>query len=175
MNGQASDQFAFTAPFEGVVPHLYLDTAGLVTGGVGFMFPELADAQRLPWEPSRALELDWAIVRTLAPGRAPDFYRRQTTARLPEPAMRAEFARRLAAFEAQVMRSLPAWRTYPEPARIALLDMAYNLGGNFLVKWPHLQTAALSRDWARCAAESHRNGIQAARNDATRALFQKCV
>jgi GH24 family phage-related lysozyme (muramidase) len=170
------DQWSFTCPFEGIVPHLYKDTAGLVTGGAGFMFPTLADARRLAWEPARDLELDWAHVAAAPAGHTATFYKPLTRARLSEQVMRAEFAARIATFERRITTSyFPAWRTLPEPARIALLDMAYNLGVVGLGKFQVLRAACNAHDWGNAAKQCDRRGIQPARNAATRQLFEKCA
>jgi len=182
-------QWDFTAPFEGVVPHLYLDTAGLVTAGVGFMLPDLASARRMPWVPSRDLDLDWRTMEHLEPGKPVAFYRPHTRARLPEPYMRAEFAVRMNALERQLWPLFP-WLQLPPAARVALLDMGYNLGPGRLAKFARLRAeVALAvnepRHWRGAAAECTRTAINAktgqrvevnpARNEATRQLFLKCA
>lgn len=166
--------YEFIAPFEGKIPHMYLDTAGFVTCGVGFMLPDLASAQRLSWDKPGLVATDWAAVRAQPLVRPAAAYRCFTNARLTEDVIKREFQDRLALFEAAMVKALPAWRSYPDSVRIALLDMAYNLGGAFLVKWPKLHAAVKARAWHECArqcARHDKNGPLVARNAATVALF----
>jgi GH24 family phage-related lysozyme (muramidase) len=74
-------------------------------------------------------------------------------------------------FEAQLLKVLPNWHSYPGPAQEALFDMAFNLGLGGLLKFPTLLKAVNEGDWATAAAQCHRRGIQNARNQATAALF----
>lgn len=168
------NQWDFTAPFEGVVPHMYLDTAGHVTAGVGFMFPDLKAARALTWQPPGEVDLDWVSVRALPAGKPASFYRKHTNARLSDATMRAEFQVRVAAFERAVIKAGVPLQTYPALARVALVDMAFNLGTAGLLKYKKLLAACAVEDWRAAAAECSRRGIQAARNDATRAVFEKC-
>src|ERR1044072_4910652 len=96
-------QWAFTAPFEGIVPHLYLDTRGHVTCGVGFLVPDIAALERYPWRPSSATaRADWAEVTRMQPGLTPIHYRRVTCARLGEPDMRVLFTQKMGEFRRQI-------------------------------------------------------------------------
>jgi len=77
-------------------------------------------------------------------------------------------------FEDALRAQLPAWDTYPEPAQLALFDMAFNLGVSGLFrKFPKMIAAVRARDWATAAAQCHRNGIQDARNEETADLFRQ--
>lgn len=165
--------YDFIWPFEGKIPHMYLDTAGFVTTGVGFMLPDLAAARRLSWDRPGFVDTDWASVRAQPLGRPAASYRRFTNARLTEDVIKREFETRLALFESQMVKALPAWRSYPDSVRIALLDMAYNMGGGFLAHWPKLHAAVKARAWHECARQCVRTGpgAQPARNAATVALF----
>lgn len=166
------DQWSFTAPFEGIVPHLYLDSVGLVTCGVGFMLPNLSAARTLAWSQPGDVDLDWIAVVHLEKGRTPDYYRKHTTARLSEQVMRAEFQRRISDFQKQLFRAWPTHLTYPESVRIALLDMAYTMGVSRLLKFTELRAACSARDWATAARECSRKRVQPDRNEATKALFE---
>ena len=175
MVSQVIDQWSFTSPFEGVIPHLYKDTAGYITAGVGFMLPNLAAAQKLPWEPPRDIALDWQEVSQLEAGKPASFYRPHTRARLPLHAMRTEFAWRMAALDQPLGALFPGFRSYPQAVQIALRDMAYNLGIRGLSKFARLRAACAGRDWAAAAGQCNRRGIQQARNQATVDAFLSAV
>ncbi|MBJ2065220.1 hypothetical protein [Serratia odorifera] len=59
--------------------------------------------------------------------------------------------------------------SFPRSAKVALHDMAYNMGISKLRNgFPRFNDAVNRRDWAAAAAESHRVGISDDRNNATR-------
>jgi len=172
--GQSSvslDQWAFTVRWEGVVPHLYLDTVGIPTCGVGFSVPTEAELVKLPWTPSvqTAVE-DYNRVRKQPKGQAASAYEPFCNARLSTEAMHRVFDEKIEAIERQLQDD---WQLAMQPAavQIALVDMAYNLGVAGLGKFVKLKAAVARRDWVTAAAESSRRGVQQPRNDATRELF----
>ena len=166
----SSAQWDFTAKFEGIVPHLYLDTRGNVTCGVGFLVKTEAELVRLPWSSVEAARMDWQLVSRAEPSKPASFYRPLCKARLREIDMRRLFDLHVQAFRKQID---PAWHLnqWPECVQIALVDMAFNLGAAGLNKYRKLQVAVFARQWAIAAAECKRNGIGDARNEATRQLF----
>lgn len=169
-----TDQWSFTSPFEGVVPHLYLDSVGYVTCGVGFMLPDEKSCVQLPWNPSISEALaDYRLLKEQPQGRAASFYRPLVRARLSEDAMREIFARKLL----ELHRGLGSWQLArcPQQVQVALLDMAYNLGVSGIERFHNLKAAVLRQDWAAAAEESRRRGVQDARNAATRAAFMGAV
>lgn len=168
----APTQYDFSAPFEGIVPYLYYDSKGLVTCGVGFLLLNISDSLKLPWTPEGVAATDWAKLQTLPKGKYHTYYKPYMIGRLPEEFMRYEFARRLAGFEKRLRKYLPSFDTYPAPVQLALRDMIYNLGGDFLAKgWPNFKAALLAKDWKRAAQECNRIDVQDSRNAATKALF----
>lgn len=169
------DQWSFTSPFEGAVPHLYLDTRGNVTAGVGFLVFDEATLGRLPWRPSvQDAIADFHHVRIAEKGHAASFYKPMCKARLNEIDMRRLFDLHVTAFRKQID---PAWHlnNWPECAQIALVDMAFNLGAGGLAKYRKLHVAVFARQWAVAAAECTRNGVGVARNEATRQLFLQAL
>lgn len=164
------NQWELTSKFEGVVPHLYKDSRGLVTCGVGFLCTHIDELVRMPWSPSSEAALaDYQLVYGAPAARAPSFYARLTTARLPPEAMVQMFCDRVA----NVRRGLRDWHLerMPESAQLALVDMGYNLGVVGLGKFRRLRAACDDADWHSAAAECHRQGVQEARNQATQELF----
>lgn len=168
-------QWGFTAPFEGIVPHLYLDTRANVTCGVGFLVPDEATLVRLPWWPSIPDAIaDYRTVKAAAPGHAASFYKPLCHARLSEANMRRLFDMHVTAFRKQLD---PTWHLnqWPECAQVALVDMAFNLGVGGLAKYAHLRTAIFARRWDLAASECHRAGISDARNEAAKQLFLQAL
>jgi GH24 family phage-related lysozyme (muramidase) len=161
-------------PFEGSVPHLYLDTKGLVTVGVGCMLATLPDAQRLPFVPAAAVVDDWIRVRKARPGLPAHTYKPLTRAVLPVDCILKLFNSRCLSFLAALRKAQPAFDTFPAGVQLALLDMAFNLGAGALTnKWPSLMKACREKNWAAAAVQCTRVGVQPARNAATIALFKE--
>lgn len=165
---------------EGVINHLYLDTRGNATIGVGQLVPDAAFARTLPLvhrqggQPASADEIDADYARVMAepPARVASSYRSATRLVLPDEAIDQLLDQRVDEFMDGLGRQLPGFEQFPEGAQQALLDMAFNLGlGGLTRKFPKLMRAAKNQDWQTCAAECSRRGIGDTRNAATRALF----
>lgn len=171
--------------FEGVVPHFYLDSKGLVTCGMGHYVPDAAAALAIPFLVASSsdtgevapiwITTEYERVRDCGqPGHSPDFYRSQLRLqlRLSEGWAERDAAERL---ESEFLPALPgifpAFKRYPLEAQVALLDMIYNLGTHGLRKWHGLIQACEGFNFARAAEESHRVGIQDSRNAWARAQF----
>jgi GH24 family phage-related lysozyme (muramidase) len=171
-------------PYEGNVSHLYLDTAGKVTVGIGNLLPTAAAAKvlgfvhRITNAPATVAEIqtDFDSVSKQAGARPAAYYRRFTSLDLPPLDIDKLFAVRVAEFQSQLLTSYPRWDGYPPSAQLALLDMAFNLG-TFALKnrWPNLNRAIDAQDWAQAANHCIRPQSHAARNDATVALFRKAA
>jgi GH24 family phage-related lysozyme (muramidase) len=185
MSSLADAYYPFAERFEGSIPWMYLDTKGKVTVGIGHMIPDADAATRLPFtlssEPpvGRAETADeiavrsaFAVVATAPEGMLARRYERLTVPRLSTAAMRAVHEADTRAFLARIRARFDAFDSYPLPARLAVLDMAYNLGLDGLWrKFPRWRAACLDQDWRTCAKECRRRDIQASRNLWTRQRF----
>lgn len=158
---------------EAAIPWLYRDSAveGNATCGVGHLVPSPAAASALPFHPSITAR-EWALLMSSPRGCRASFYQGYTQGRLSPADMDALLDADLAATERQLVAELPDYPSYPGFAQQALLDMAFNLGVEGLMRFTLLICAAKSRDWAKCAAECHRRGISEQRNQDTAELFQ---
>src|SRR5215475_2926641 len=177
------DSLTNLTEFEGVVPWMYLDTKGLVTVGVGQMLPDAASAQSLAFtDPSGqpatqdAIQSDYDRVSALAPGKCPGFYHTSTSLVLPDPAIDMLLMKRVTDFDDQLRERFQAYASFPDPAKLGLLDMIYNLGRDGLFQhFPHFMAAVDKQDWLAAAANCHRVGPSQARNDWTRQQFLAAV
>lgn len=168
---------------EGVVPHLYLDTLGLVTCGVGHMISNpdaMANILLVHSSGGEASLADkvteWYRVKRLEPARLPAYYAANTTLRMTPEAIAGLQDSDVAAFQQALRSLLSGFDEFPESAQEALLDMAFQLGAKGLIdKFPHLVAAANVHDWQTCAAQCHRAGIQEWRNVATASLFRQAA
>ncbi len=164
--------------FEGSIPWMYRDTVGKVTVGVGVMLSDAAAAVALPFragdQPASAAEIaaDFARVNALPMGRAAHFYRRNGGLELAEEEITSLLRSVVLRFEARLRESVAGYDGFPDPAKMALLDMTYNLGPEgLLTGFPKLIQAAEAGNWKQAAAQCFRHGPGAARNQWTEAMF----
>jgi GH24 family phage-related lysozyme (muramidase) len=157
--------------FEGSISWMYRDTAGKVTVAVGLMLPNSEAACLLPFQvqgrPARREEIggDFARVNAMAPGHPAAFYRAWQGLELMPEEMNSLLLRVLTGFEGGLRERLPGYDALPDPVKMVLLDMAYNLGlGGLFHGYPKMIAAIEAKDWALAAEQCARHGIGEARN-----------
>ncbi len=164
--------------FEGSIPWMYLDTSGNVTTGVGLLLRDAPAAQRLHFfihdRPATAEEIaaEFARVHAMAMGRPAQFYHRDGGPALQQADIDALLRHALLGFEADLRAAMPGYDGFPDGVKMALLDMAYNLGPAGLLKgYPRMVRAIAAGDWARAADDCFRHGPGAARNQWTQRML----
>lgn len=164
--------------FEGCVSWMYRDTTGNVTVGAGTMLPTPQAAVALPFEVAGAavsaerIAAEFARVRALPAGRLPAFYRQSESPQLPVSSVEERLRSVLLDFEEKLRQHLPRYDALPDRAKLALLDMSYNLGVTGLLRgYPRLLAAVAAGNWAEAAAQCFRHGISGERNSWTRVEF----
>lgn len=169
---------------EGVISHMYLDTVGKVTIGIGFMIPDPhgALAYRLVGRAtgvaasSQEKLADWTNVSRQTKGKLAQTYKKFTQLDMPDAEVRRVLDEKLRAFAESLRIRFAAFDTFPATAQLALLDMIFNVGPNGLFKgFPKLCRAADRLDWATCAAECKRIGISGDRNEDCENLFLSAI
>lgn len=172
---------------EGNAPWMYLDTRGNVTVGIGHLLDGPARAVALPFvhddggdraDPDE-IAAAYAAVRSAGrkAARGAGAFRDVSGLRLPPAAIEALYADDFEAVLAAVRKAFRAvgggFDSYPLPARLAVLDMAFNLGVRGLYRgFPRFRELGLGRrDFATAARECRRTGISPARNARTRDLL----
>ena len=168
--------------FEGTIPHLYLDTLGLVTTAVGCLVDPVELALGLPFarpdgDPARADEIraDWQRVKAMAPGLFAPRYATADALTLTADGIAAVVAMRHDANVRALLRIFPDLDSYPEPAQLAMLGMAWAMGVGFPARFPRFSRAVRMRDWATAAEECRIRNANADRNDAHRDLLLTAV
>lgn len=168
------------SPSEGNFPHMYLDTVGLVTVGIGNMLPLMQSAQALPFVRRASQErasagdiaTDYRSVSAAEKGRRASAYRALTQLDLPADEISALFNRRVDEFVVQLERIYPGYTSFPDGAQLGILDMVFNLGAGALAhKWPKFSAAVRAGDWSAASIASHRPKSHDARNKAVLDLF----
>lgn len=169
--------------FEGRVPHMYLDTVGKVTVGVGHLLTSASAAARLPFVDEHGtaadrpvIEAEYATVAALTKGLRASAYRRHTRLHLSNAEIDQLTDQHLKAFEREIGLVYSDFNRFPSPVKLALMDMIFNLGmPNLRSAWPSLNRAVRAGDWATAAIESNRRGIGRERNDYVRRLFEQAA
>ena len=164
--------------FEGCIPWMYRDTAGKITVGVGLMLPDAEAAAALPFRVGAvavsqdAIRAEYERVKGLPEGRAAIFYRKSSSPVLAEAAIDAMLREVLVGFEGKLRVALKGYDGYPAGAKLALLDMVYNLGPEGLLHgYPKLVSAIEEGRWTDAAADCSRHGPNTERNEWTRDQF----
>lgn len=171
--------------FEGTVPHMYLDTTGHVTVGIGCLLatPQVAIALVWQWrsgaggEPGPVeISDEWLRVHGAVAGMRADAYRPLTRMELLPSEVDRLFRRRLDQTIEVLAQAYPLWPEWPLEAQLAALDMAFNLGPYAVPrKWPRLSAALRAMDWRAAAEHSHRPQSRDRRNEAVRELFEEAA
>jgi GH24 family phage-related lysozyme (muramidase) len=157
---------------EGRESVIYPDSEGNPTTGIGHLLAHVEDAIKLPFRLPDGKLATQAEIKSA-------WYRVRTTGRRVQNVLLAEkdidslFLQDLKRFTTLLFRNFGTLVDIPQPAVIALYDMAFNLGGFY--EFPRLRMAVLAEDWNLAAEECHRLGIGSRRNTLTRALFLQAV
>jgi GH24 family phage-related lysozyme (muramidase) len=166
--------------WEGCCDHMYVDTRGFVTTGIGNMLPNAEAAIALPWRHERTgllataaeIRTAFAHVHAQESGHGSNWYKKASDLVLSPNVTKDLAVRRLEnEFLPGLNRLFPRFDSYPLPAQRALVDMAYNLGLGRLGKFDRLIAACERGDFTAAAAHSHRRSNRETRNEATRNLF----
>jgi GH24 family phage-related lysozyme (muramidase) len=178
----------FNEPFEGWLPHMYLDREGYVTTGMGNNVDPISLALGLPWKnadgsaASQAeITSEWQLVksRTDLEPHGGGAYGAITQLRLTSDDVTTLVGQKLAQIERDMRGMFPGWDGFPADAQMGILSMAWAMGdGEFTAaKWPKFTAAANAGDWDTAAAESQMAptpGI-VARNAANELLFHNAA
>lgn len=170
----------FLERFEGRVQNMYLDTAGLVTFGIGILADPMAAVfgpawlHKLDGQPATRAEIvtDWnaakaaQALRRLGGGH----FAQLTKLCLTDDVIDAICVAKVSAFENTLRGGFIGWDTFPASAQLAILDMSYNMGPAF--GFPKFRAAANAGDWADCADECTIVGAPDERNACHDRLFR---
>lgn len=165
--------------FEATIPWMYLDTRGNVTAAVGVMLASAADALKLPWidvkgNPARAFDVTEGFLRVqrMPVGRPAQHYYLETAPKLSLVEISHLLDATVATCEGELAKTFDKYGQFPDTAKMALIDMVYNLGLTKLVReYVHFCAAVGRMDWETAAADCHRNGPSETRNEWTKQQF----
>jgi GH24 family phage-related lysozyme (muramidase) len=178
------DAVEYLKKHEGIVSHMYLDVAGLVTIGVGFLLPApsaavaLALTRRDTGAPASAEEksADWNAVHAQPKAQPAGRYLPLTSLEMPDAVIDSELSARIAAFARNLQSRFPTFAGFPDPVQLGLLDMIYSLGPSGLFRgFPEFCSAVDRQEWAVCAREGIRGNVSPTRNEELQQLFQRAA
>lgn len=179
--------------YEGRVNHLYLDTKGKVTVGIGHLVINSSAMQPLRLfsvrngirhalatslekrsEYDRVVRLPWGLRYSAAS------FKRHTTLIMDDPDIDALADKHIDSFYRElrtlytVGRGYPAnFDSFPHSVKLALFDMIFNVGATKLTNlFPRFNAAIKLEDWQGAAAEANRPDVSPARNAYVKGLLR---
>lgn len=170
--------------YEGKVNHMYLDSKGYVTVGVGHLLSNLTEAQKLAFKDSKNLKAslttikaDYDAVKKQPANRLASFYKKHTKLILSDADINTLTDKHIATFEKELKIIYSQFDTYPSAVRLALFDLIFNLGmTNLRNKWPVFNAAIKAKDWQKAANNSGRAlPISSERNKYVKDLLEKAA
>ena len=170
------------AEYEGSIPHMYLDTKGYVTVGVGHLLTSAAAAQKLDFRKggkkatAAEIKTDYDTVEKQTKGKLASFYKKHTELVLAQTTIDSLTDKHIQSFEKELKRIYADFDKYPSEVRLALFDMIFNLGMTKLKNvFVNFTAAIKAKNWKKAATASKRAGIQPARNNYVKGLLEKAA
>ena len=172
--------------YEGCIEHMYLDTKGYVTVGVGHLLSTLTNAQSLAFivqKDSKAatkeqIKTDYDTVKKQTKGLLSSTYKKHTKLKLKKTDIDKLTNKHIDTFEGELKKvyGSDAFAAYPSEVRLALFDMIFNLGmTNLKNKFPTFNKYIKAKNWSDAAKESNRSDVSDARNKYVKDLLEKAA
>ena len=168
---------------EGKVDHLYLDTKGKVTVGIGAMLPDVNAAKKIGFvtrdkkvkATPQQIEDEFKAIKKETKGKKAHTYKAATKLVLPETEIDKLLKAHIKDFKNQLRSKYSGFDGFPDEAQEALLDMAFNLGTHALkTEWPKLNEKGIEKkDWKAAAENCYRPDVNLERNNMVKELFKK--
>jgi GH24 family phage-related lysozyme (muramidase) len=166
--------------YEGKVNHLYLDSRGFVTVGIGHLLSTVADAEKIPFQKkdgtaatTTEISEEYAKVKSQEDNRVASYYQQFTQLILSDAEMDALTDKHIDSFYKELKTIYDGFDDFPAEIKLALFDLIFNLGMTALrKKWPKLNACIAARDWVAAAENCRRRGIADERNDYVKSLLE---
>jgi len=174
------------AQYEGSVDHMYLDTKGFVTIGIGHFLKDVSAAQKISFIHQEASEkatadeikTDFENVKKQAKGLFASLYKKYTKLKITKSTIDTLTDKHIDTFESELERVYGSakFSAYPSEVRLALFDMIFNLGmTNLRTKFPAFNKHIKANNWSDAAKESKRRDVGAERNQYVKDLLEKAA
>ncbi len=163
---------------ENDIPYPYIDTASKITVGIGINIDTKSKFMGLPWKTGsetgpdatkKEIEdgYDALVNQKTQPGNLNEDGNFNVSANnqdnwtnlyLPDEERANLFQEIFNVFQSALPNKFSDFDCFPPPAKIALMDMIFNLGETKFSRgsWPNLFKAVNQRDWRTAANQSHR-------------------
>ncbi|MCU7918872.1 MAG: hypothetical protein KZQ99_06640 [Candidatus Thiodiazotropha sp. (ex Dulcina madagascariensis)] len=171
--------------YEGNIPHMYLDSNGYVTVGVGHLITNLSEAKKLLFvdvktgkkASSSEIKTDYDNVNKQAKNRIASYYKKYTKLILKQAEIDNLTNKHINSFYFELKKIYQDFDKYPTEVRLALFDLIFNLGMPTLKnKWPTFNKYIKIKDWQQAANNSKRKPpVSAARNKYVKDLLEKAA
>ncbi len=170
--------------YEGCVPHMYLDTKGYVTVGIGHLLHDIEAAKKVPFTvrgtgaiaTAKQIEEEFKVIKARPFGKDEAYTRFKPFTKLiiTELNINAQVDKHIKIFENDLKRiyGVSEFSSYPNNVKLALFDMIFNLGIYKLKDtFPNFNKHMKAKNFKKAAIESNRKDISAERNTYVRNLF----
>jgi GH24 family phage-related lysozyme (muramidase) len=170
--------------FEGSVPHMYLDSLGNVTIGIGHLLPKEGAVINLTMQHKTTHEIassydkrkEFNKINALPKGYKTNFYASHTNLYISQANIILLTLDHIKTFREELTNLYKDFDYFPTPAQEALFDMIFNLGATRLSKgFPKFNRAVRDKDWGKAAEECGRRDVQTERNDEIKRLLQEAM
>jgi GH24 family phage-related lysozyme (muramidase) len=181
--------FANLERYEGRVPHLYLDSRGYVTVGVGHCVRNRNEMARLTMMtggagvPMQAATLkqkqdEFDTVSKLPANRAADSYEKHTKLMMRDQDIDGLLHKHIDSFYGSLAgayckaKGYPKdFDTLPQNVQLALFDMVFNLGATGLSKFTQFNKSIKDGDWNKAVTQCERVDVGGDRNEYVKKLL----
>jgi hypothetical protein len=177
--------YGLTVPLEGDIPHMYRDTEGWLTWGIGIRDDPGPTGTTLnrQWikcsgysaSPAE-ITAEWQRIESGPLGASAAA--RVVSMYCPQTERDAAFWMKVGDFETSIKAQFPAWETWPADGQLALLSMAWNYGPAFkrppatsTTGWPDLAAALDKTDFDYAAEHCQAAAGPNARSRGCKILF----
>lgn len=180
--------------YEGKLNHLYLDSLGKVTVGIGHLvanrtamgpIPMFKTKNGVATQAATTQEKmnEYDTIAKLSKGYKASWYGKHTTLIMKEADIKNLLEKHIGSFYKELTTIYQKSKGYPDDfdnlpknVQIALFDMIFNLGANKIVNvFQSFDTAFKAGDWSKAAQESNRPQLSSARNSYVKNLFLSAV
>ncbi|MBH0059473.1 hypothetical protein I6F65_21310, partial [Pseudoalteromonas sp. SWXJZ94C] len=170
--------------YEGNIPHMYLDTKGKVTVGVGHLLKDVDAAKKVPFTirdtgalaSIKQIEDEFKLIKSRPFGENEAYWNFKPFTKLiiTEAVANAQVDQHIKTFESELKTIYGAseFSSYPDDVKLALFDLIFNLGMTKLKDtFPNFNRHMKAHDFKKAAIESNRKDVSAERNSYVRNLF----
>lgn len=170
--------------YEGRVPFMYLDTKGNVTVGIGHLLATAEHAKALPFiskvtaQPADSQQItdEFNLVKSqfLSRNQGIKRFKAITMLCISNATIDELTEKYITSFTRDLISIYGShfFLTIPDPVKLALYDMIFNLGmWGLKNEWPKFNRHIINRDWKSAAVECQRNEVPPNRNQYVKQLL----